>query len=311
MITAVECGAWQGCELTPSQIRKAAQLYTCPVCELAKRRAASVPSNEDEPVEEWLSSKTAGVGQIISIDPVPVKPATKEGSNYYWLSVDVCSGNLVSCTTRDKPATTYIEVLKYFLDYYESRGFPVKIVRTDAERVLLTPEVRAYMRERKVRPQNSVPGSHWQNRVERAIQDVNKGVSALLHGQQWIKAAYWDRALMHYCDTRNVQPNAKTHDKSPRELIEGRKLSLEHEFKFAFGDFVGVNFPSDEKEWKFDLRNDLAIYLGEAEEKRGHRLLFPFTGQELVRLDVFRLDITDGEFLRLHSIASSMRDGRL
>ena len=34
-------------------------------------------------------------------------------------------------------------------------------------------------------------------------------------------------------------------------------------FLFSFGDFVSVRIPDAEEKWKFDLRRDLDIYLGD------------------------------------------------
>ena len=71
-------------------------------------------------------------------------------------------------------------------------------------------------------------------------------------------------------------------------------LDLSVQFLFAFGDFVAVRFVEPEIQWKFDLRRDLGICLGDAlGTKRGSLILNPTTGAVSVRLDCIKLELTD------------------
>ena len=51
-------------------------------------------------------------------------------------------------------------------------------------------------------------------------------------------------------------------------------LDLSVRFLFTFGDFLAVRIPEPDKIWKFDVRRDLGIYLGDADDaddtKRGY-----------------------------------------
>ena len=73
-------------------------------------------------------------------------------------------------------------------------------------------------------------------------------------------------------------------------MIGAGDLDLSVKFLFSFGDFVAVQIPDVDKKWKFDLRRDLGIYLGDANDtKRGSLIL----NQVKVRLDCIKLELSD------------------
>ena len=57
---------------------------------------------------------------------------------------------------------------------------------------------------------------------------------------------------------------------------------------------VAVTIPPSQTKWKFDMKRDLGIYLGDADDtKRGVLFLNPTTGAIDVRLDFIKLELTD------------------
>jgi hypothetical protein len=97
--------------------------------------------------------------------------------------------------------------------------------------------------------------------VERYVQTVVKAVSTIIHGQSLLKANLWDYALFYTVDHRNSTPNSKTGNKIPSQLVTGDKyVDLQCENSFSFREPVIVQ--NNDKNWKFDIKNDVAIYLG-------------------------------------------------
>ena len=85
-------------------------------------------------------------------------------------------------------------------------------------------------------------------------------------------------------------PTNKTAPSTPSHMIGAGDLDLSVKFLFSFGDFVAVQIPDVDKKWKFDLRRDLGIYLGDANDtKRGSLIL----NQVKVRLDCIKLELSD------------------
>jgi len=173
-------------------------------------------------------------------------------------------------------------------------------VRTDYEVVLQSRTVRDFceLPENSIRLQHSVPYKHCQNAVERDVQTVVRGASLMLASQSWLRKDCWHLALHHYVDLRNRNPNSNTGNYSPLQLITGERLDLERDFKFGFGDFVAVCTPAELKSWKFDMRNQIGIYVGSVEDCSGGNLIYwPFDKSTSIRYDVVKLEITDQQFL--------------
>jgi hypothetical protein len=94
------------------------------------------------------------------------------------------------------------------------------------------------------------------------MQTLQKGDSLFLHAQPpWLRADLWDLAAHHWVDCRNRTINVHNQFKSPIQILSKRPTNLINTFPFAFGDLVVVGIPKDLRTWKFDLRNDVGIYV--------------------------------------------------
>ena len=136
----------------------------------------------------------------------------------------------------------------------------LKVVRSDAEEIFSSREVISFLQSKGVKSQFSVPYQHYQNRVERAIQDLVRGVSTLLHSQRFLPASYWEYAAKHFVKISRFIPTKKTRPDTPSRLMGAGDLDLSIRFLFTFGDFLAVRIPDQDKIWKFDVRRDLGIY---------------------------------------------------
>ncbi len=105
-----------------------------------------------------------------------------------------------------------------------------------------------------------------------------------MNGQNYLVTKFWLFAAFHWVDVHNRTPNESSRLKSPWELITGEALSVANQFMFKFGEPVCVPIVEPEKQWRFDSKNDIGIYVGQPEETvYSGRVYFPWTGKVLVR----------------------------
>jgi hypothetical protein len=96
---------------------------------------------------------------------------------------------------------------------------------------------------------------------------------------------------------------------SPYQRITGEPLDFKTDFQFAFGDFLAVNTPKEQLEWKFDAKNQLAIYVGCPENtKSGNLVYWPFSHSTSVRLSCVKIELTDSQLLQYHARLITMRE---
>jgi hypothetical protein len=223
------------------------------------------------------------------------------------LFADVKTGHLHAYTSATKLG--FLTALKIVIEWYANKGMRVKTLRTDSEKILELGEVGEYLARSGIEHEKSAPYAHYQNFVERYVQTVNKGTSTLLHAQRFLKADHWDRALIHFVDCRNHQPNSKCGYRTPHEIVTGHTTNVAKTFQFSFGDLVAVHVPDSSREWKFDLREEIGIYVGQPDLTVDSAwVYFPYTGQQLVRSGLRRIDISDEAYRQYFSRRFDIRD---
>ena len=295
MCTAIsgESPTWTHCELTPAQIRRIMRKHKCLICHLAKRPRPPIspPSGERRDIPP---------GFCVSGDIVPVSPPAYDGSTMFFLFADVRTGYMIAYTGKAKDS--FLEAFKKVVEYFRRWGHEVRAFRSDAETVLKDGRMGDYLREHGYIHELSTPEAHYQNFVERYVQTIARFTSAILHGQDILQSKHWHWALYHAIDCRNRVPNIKCSPSTPYEVVTGMKVNLSKTFQFVFGDLVAVHMPKDKRSWKFDLRWDVGVYVGQPESSVEAALVyFPYKSQLLVRTDVAKLDITTDAYKRFYS----------
>lgn len=278
--------------VTPREIRKVFKHYKCPHCIASKRNLDPPGLPDGQTAPEYP-------GEVICCDPVgKISPPTKDGHCWYFLFVCAKTGFLHAFTAKTKDA--FPDAFRQVVDYYKARKFEPRILRSDNDTVLNSEMFKQLLVEHHMTQQKSAPYRQFQNgTAERNVQTVGKGVSLLLHAQQWLQADQWDLALHHYVDCRNNTPNVHNRHKSPNHQVNGTATNLDKRFQFAFGDVVAVGIPPALKSWKFDLKNDIGIYVGNAESSvDASRIYFPAQGKVLTRGSVTLLEIDDVKLLK-------------
>jgi hypothetical protein len=303
-VTGPRC-AWRNSGVTGEQIRRVMRDFTCLACALAKRNKAPIASGGGERKEGLLP------GEIISSDPVgKISPSSAVGHCYFFLFKDIATGYLhaVPAKTKDE----FLPALRKVYDFYSRHGWKPRILRTDGGKEEVAANVEAFLVAKQMTREMSAPYSQYQNSVERDVQTVCKGVSAMLHNQMWLRADRWDLALLHFVDCRNASPNAHHSFKSPRQRVTRDAIDLNRTFNYAFGDIVRVSLPVPDREWKFDVRNDVGIYVGQPSGSvESHLIYWPYTHSVSERSGVSKLEISEQQLQEWCGRREAMRNGSL
>ena len=295
MIKAVKASSWLNTNLTPEQIRSAFTSTPCVICLMGKRNKAPIPASITDPTE-------VPIGHLVSGDIIgPITPPARDGAKYFFLFVDRRTSYYHAFTSRTKDG--FITSLKSVYDFYLSHGHRIHVFRSDSENILVYGDVPEFLESKTVKQDLSLPYSHYQNLVERHVQTIVKSIATIMHDQVLLAASFWDYALWHLITLKNHSPNTKTNENTPESMVTGSpSVDLQRTFLFPFGAPVAVQVPRHEREWRFDVKSDLGIYLGQPKESvNGGLIYYPSTGAILIRADLIPLNIKQEEFQRYSS----------
>ena len=109
------------------------------------------------------------------------------GSSYHWVYF-----------SRTKDAEVVIQILELVIADLLFFDKVLKVVRSDAEEIFSSREVISFLQSKGIKSQFSVPYHHYQDRAERAIQNLVRGVSTLLHSQRFLPASCWEYAAKRF-----------------------------------------------------------------------------------------------------------------
>jgi hypothetical protein len=254
MCKAITSGASQNAKVTVDQIRRVMEQSPCLPCILAKKNKPRIQSSHSS------NPLNLQVGELISGDIIgKIQPPTRDDDVSFFLFVDKKTGYVRAYTAKTKEGfvTALDDVIKHFRNYEHQ----VKFFRSDSEQIIKWGPVRQLLQEEGIQHECSLPYAHYQNLVERYVQTICKATSTILHGQSLLKASLWNYALFYVVDCQNTTPKYQNWRKPPNQFVTGSKyLDLQREHLFSFGEIVIVC--KTEKTWKFDLKNDIAIYIG-------------------------------------------------
>jgi hypothetical protein len=269
MCTAIIFGAWKNIKVTAEQVCRVMKQNPCLPCLLAKKNKPAIANPEKNDLNELK------IGELLSGDIISkIQPATRNGDVYFYLFVDKRSGYMRAYTSKTKDG--FVTALENTITYSEDFGHKVKAFRSDSEQIMKWGPVKQLLESKGIQPQHSLPYAHYQNLAERYVQTIVKAVSTNLHGQSLLQANLWDYALFYVINCKNSTPNSKTGRETPSQMVTGVKhFDLQCENLFSFGELVIVH--STEKTWKFDLKNDVALYLGHPKGMvNGGTVYYPF-----------------------------------
>jgi hypothetical protein len=286
--------------VTCSEIRKVLKKTKCIDCILAKR-------NLDPP--RVLQDRTVYTpGAVLSSDIVgPISPQTMQGHIYFFIFKDMSTGMVHVPTGKTKDE--YTSALTEVISWYKQRKWVPTILRSDNDSVIDGQATQAVMAHNGLRSEHSAPYRHFQNGAERDVQTLEKKVAVLLHSQPLLEATHWNLALYHAAKCMNHTPNKKTAGKSPYHILTGEATDLRRTFRFKFGDLVAVGIPLELQSWKFDLKNDLGIYISQPEGMVDSALVYmPHERSVVVRGSVCKVSISNEDYLHYYQRRLEMKN---
>jgi hypothetical protein len=212
--------------LTPTIINSVMNKQPCTACQLAKRNRLKVQQGSGIP--------PPAVAHTISVDyQGRINPLSVRGYNGYFLFLDVLSQYIIVILTRGKSAETFLNALHMVVLFYQSYGHSPEVIRFDAGSTENAQIVNEGIQAMGMRSDPAAIGSQFQNPVERAVQTINKGVSALLIAQATLPPTYWCYAVEFWVKTSNARPNDR--ESTPQEEVTGKAPDLSINFQFPFG----------------------------------------------------------------------------
>ena len=298
-----EGGCWESAGVTINDIKKWFSESPCLICQMAKR---NLPGADIR-----LSERSNSPGEIIYCDILPrISPPALQGWTLAFIFSDEATGYLHAFGGTSK--TEFLQHLQDVISFYKQWHCSVKILRSDSENVVNSQDINDYLSGEHIMKQSSVPYCHYQNAAERQIQTIEKGVSALLHDQEFCGREIWGFALLHFIDLRNHTPNVHTGLKSPEMIITGRRPDLRNTFLFKFGQLVACGVVPDQKLWKFDLKSDLGIYVFNPRDMvRGCGVYFPYSGHVSIRSGVAVVHASKDQLRRFWGIRDELKYKKL
>jgi len=208
----------------------------------------SIENLPDIDIDSW------GIGECISADNIgPISPASINGSTALFMFRDTKSRMIFTYPIKSANEVQYLSCLNKVLDYFESFGHKTKIIRTDYFKTFLSNLSRDQYKVRNIEHQTSTPYQHWQNAVERDVQTCKHNVSAVIHGQDLLRADTWTSAVSHWNDLHNSLPHASNLIAPNKMLQQNYKVDAHHQFRYVYGDILCFPLPDNEKRWAFDV----------------------------------------------------------
>ena len=311
MYKAIKSGQWTNSGVDPEMIKPLwndeSLRLPCIVCIMAKRN--KLPKSIASDV------RTVKPGAVQCCDPVSCSIPGVDGATMIFLFKDIATGMWKG--TLGKTKDEFLGHLQNVIRFYKGQGHFPETLRTDDEIVLKSHEVMEYLEANGISSQRSVPYQHYQNSVERDVQTLVKMICAVMHDQPLLHARFWDYCFYWCVDLHNRLPNASTGVETPRSLVmkndSEKTTNLSNTFNFYFGEIVAVSVPRDfkPKEWTFDTRREIGIYVGQPPgQVDGHYVYMPFEDHVYVRGDLVALNVPPHKLATFYATKTGIRKGK-
>jgi uncharacterized Rmd1/YagE family protein len=248
-----------------------------------ERKAISHSHSEaQKPIERiWQA------GECICVDDFgPINPANKQGQTRGYIFKDVASHKIFISVESNCTSETFTDALMQVIDYYKAKGKTVKVLRSDYKTIYFSMEAVTFLDEHGIKSESSTPYQHFQNSVERDVQTMTKFVSTMLYSTPFLRKDMWSLAMDHYAAVLGNIPNRET-GLSPNQYIDGETVDCQTQFLYTFGEVVVWGKPKVTRDWKYDVKNEVGLYLGDIKGSKGAILAYhPYKRTTSVRGNV-------------------------
>ena len=329
--------AWKNVGVTIDDIKKVFNKEPCIHCVMCKRRSDGterwmernkVRTNgmvwmdssgvNQRPIkyESKAAQDTArnwNVGECLTVDNLgPISPTSIDGYKYFYIFKDIKSKKIFIFMVKTCDEESYLKALCEVLDNLTKHGHHTKVIRSDYYSTFLSSAVKEFERAKGITHESSSPYMHWQNAVEREVQTMYKFVSTLLHAQALLRMDVWSYAVRHWCMVYNTLPHAE-HGIAPNHMVDSiSSTNARYKYRMAFGDLVTFGIPKKRRQGKFDCRNDLGFYLGDAAGLKGAvQVYHPYDHKVRIRGDVYKISISTLQYLSWYGKRANLRETEL
>jgi len=199
---------------------------------------------------------------------------------------------------KDINDETYMEAVSQVKKFFNGKGRKLTTVRTDFRNIYRTEEVTNFNLDNDIDHQSSSPYHKWQSTVERDIQTMMINVAAIIYGSMLMRADSWSHAIEHYVRIHNDVPNLNTRT-TPNRLIDSTAyVNALYQYRYAFGDMICYGIPKELRGWKFDVRNELGLYLGDVQGVKGSCKVYqPYEHSVIIRADTAPINVSEAQLL--------------
>jgi hypothetical protein len=175
---------------------------------------------------------------------------------------------------------------KYFKTMIEKQvGKSIKVLRSDNGGEYTSVEFQQYLKEQGIIHQKTVPYNPQQNGVaERLNRTIMEMVRSMMLGAQ-LDQEFWVEAVATAVYLKNRSPHKVLREKTPYEMLNGRKPDLKHLKVFGCDAFILL--PETQRS-KLDAKSVKGIFVGygEADGVKGYKVYDPELSKVVVSRDV-------------------------
>jgi hypothetical protein len=238
----------------------------CEDCQMGKQRKLPFSKSKEERASELL--------QKVHSDVVgPIKIPSFSGSKYFVTFIDEAS-NKVWIYLLKRKDEVFTKFKEFVSEVENQTGRKIKILQTDNGSEYCSTEFSDYLKSKGIIHRRSAPYTPEQNglaeRMNRTI--VESARSMLSHAN--LNQNYWGEAVNTATYIRNRCPSSGLDWKTPEEIWNGVKPTVNHLRKF--GSIAYAHIPK-EKRTKFDFKANRLIFVGYDSNSKAYRLLDPKT----------------------------------
>ena len=237
-------GSIHGCPYTSRDARIMRKIYgPCVACVKGK----TVRATPGPVINQWVA---ATPGERLCMDIFFLSVVSRKGnvtSLPFLLVVDDYSEHVIITWLSSRTAATVMAALTEVIKFYYSYDWCVKEICGDRDTVFLPlqSELREkYKVELDIRATDQkIPRA---DRMIRTLRDIFRTVKSAM----WYKTPQF--LYPHYFDDLarvwNIRPNARTVDRSPREIVEGKKLEFDQHIKVPVGTIGEFYIPPSKRQ---------------------------------------------------------------
>jgi hypothetical protein len=274
-------GAIHGCPYTSRDVRIMRKIYgPCVACVKGK----TVRATPGKVLNQWVA---AHPGERLCMDIFFLTVVSRKGhvtSLPFLIVVDDYTEYVIITWLSSRTAATVMSALNEIIKFYYGYDWQVKEICGDRDTVFKP--LKATLLDNKIEldiraTDQKIPRA---DRMIRTIRDIFRTV----------KAGIWYRVPQflypHFFDdfsrVWNIRPNARTVDRSPREIVEGKKLEFDQHIKVPVGTVGEFYIPASKR----DSSNKEDREVKKNEERTATGIVIGRNFDSTGTLDIYNID---------------------